>query len=248
VNRDTLKSEQLVFYSKPELEAMNELAQIVRQKKHPPTKAQLSAILITHSRRTVDLAMFGRMLASSPQHSIEASCQVAHAITVHKVTVEDDYFTAVDDLNAREEDAGSAHIGEQGFAAGLFYLYVCISRDRLKENLSEDEELTQKTLRALTEAAAKVAPGGKQNSFGSRACASYILAEKCSRQPRSLAVAFLKPVREGDMLRDAISALSSARENMDKVYYNGQASVSRVLNALEGTGSLDELLGFVAQP
>ena len=72
-------------------------------------------------------------------------------------------------------------------------------------------DLTQQTLRALTEAAATIAPGGKQKSFGSRAYASYILAEKDSRQPRSLAVAFLKPVREGDMLHDAIAALTSTR-------------------------------------
>jgi CRISPR system Cascade subunit CasC len=114
--------------------------------------------------------------------------------------------------------------------------------------LSDDEELTQKTLRALTEAAATIAPGGKQNSFGSRAYASYILAEKDSRQPRSLAVAFLKPVREGDVLCDAILALTSTRENMDKVYYNSQASTLYALNALEGTGSLAELLNFVSQP
>jgi CRISPR system Cascade subunit CasC len=151
-------------------------------------------------------------------------------------------------LNTRQEDVGSAHIGEQGFAAGLFYLYVCINRHLLQENLSDDADLTQKTLRALTEAAATVAPGGKQKSFGSRAYASYILAEQDSRQPRSLAVAFLKPVREGDMLHDAITALASTRAKMDKVYYNGQESASRVLNAVEGAGSLDELLTFVAQP
>jgi CRISPR system Cascade subunit CasC len=162
--------------------------------------------------------------------------------------VEDDYFTAVDDLNTREEDAGSAHIGKQGFAAGLFYLYACVNCDLLKDNLSDDEGLVQKTLRALTKTAATIAPGGKQNSFGSRAHASYILAEKGSRQPRSLSVAFLKPVREGDMLHDAITALVSTRVNMDKVYYNGEASASKVLDALEGTGSLAELLDFVAQP
>jgi hypothetical protein len=32
------------------------------------------------------------------------------------------------------------------------------------------------------------------------------------------------------------------------VYYNGEASASKVLDALEGTGSLAELLDFVAQP
>ena len=30
---------------------------------------------------------------------VEAAAQVAHAVTVHKVAVEDDFFTAVDDLS-----------------------------------------------------------------------------------------------------------------------------------------------------
>ena len=236
----------MAHFSPEEITAIERLANTLGQEKRAPTDNELK--LLRENHRATDIALFGRMLAEKPKYGTDAACQVAHAITVHKATVEDDYFTAVDDLNTREEDAGSAHIGEQGFASGLFYLYVCIHRDLLKENLSGDEELTQKTLRALTEAAATIAPGGKQNSFGSRAYASYILAEKDSRQPRSLAVAFLKPVREGDMLHDAISALASTRANMDKVYYNGQASTPYVLNALEGTGSLADILNFVAQP
>ena len=77
--------------------------------------------------------MFGRMLASSPTFNAEAAVQVAHAITVHEVAVEDDYFTAVDDLNKGEEDMGAGHIGETEFAAGVFYLYVCINRGLLQK-------------------------------------------------------------------------------------------------------------------
>jgi CRISPR system Cascade subunit CasC len=241
-----LEIEQLAHFGPEEVIAIEELANTSAREKRAPTEKELQ--LLRENHRAADIAMFGRMLAEKPRYSMDAACQVAHAITVHKVAVEDDYFTAVDDLNTREEDTGSAHIGEQGFAAGLFYLYVCINHDLLKENLSDDEPLTQKTLRALTKAAATIAPGGKQNSFGSRAYASYILAEKDSRQPRSLAVAFLKPVREGNMLDDAISVLASTRANMDKVYYKDQASPSCVLNALAGIGSLEDLLNFVAQP
>jgi CRISPR system Cascade subunit CasC len=240
-----LEIEQLAHFSPEEVAGIETLADTLAREDRAPTDNELK--LLRDKHRATDISLFGRMLAEEPSYSIEAACEVAHAITVHKVAVEDDYFTAVDDLNTRQEDVGSAHIGEQGFAAGLFYLYVCINRDLLQENLSDDAGLTQQTLRALTEAAATIAPGGKQKSFGSRAYASYILAERDSRQPRSLAVAFLKPVREGDMLHDAIRALTSTRANMDKVYYNGQASASYVLNALEGTGSLDELLDFVAQ-
>jgi CRISPR system Cascade subunit CasC len=241
-----LEIEQLAHFSPEEIAAIEELADTLAREKRAPTDTE--GKLLRDRHRATDISLFGRMLAEKPIYNIEAACEVAHAITVHKVAVEDDYFTAVDDLNTRQEDVGSAHIGEQGFAAGLFYLYVCINRDLLQENLSDDAGLTQQTLRALTEAAATIAPGGKQKSFGSRAYASYILAEKDSRQPRSLAVAFLKPVLEGDMLRDAITALASTRANMDKVYYNGQESAARVLNAVAGTGPLDELLTFVAQP
>src|SRR5208282_5204104 len=120
--------------------------------------------------------------------------QVSHAFTVHEVAVEDDYFTAVDDLN---EGPDAAHIGETEFASGIFYLYVCINRDLLVENLEKQDpekakELADKTLAALVEAAAKVAPTGHQNSFASRVRTSYMLAEKGSDQPRSLMVAFLK--------------------------------------------------------
>jgi CRISPR system Cascade subunit CasC len=49
--------------------------------------------------------------------------QVAHAYTTHRVTVEDDFYTAVDDLKTKAEDAGAGFVGELGFGSGLFYLY-----------------------------------------------------------------------------------------------------------------------------
>lgn len=191
-----------------------------------------------------DIAMFGRMLASSPTHNFEAAVQVAHAISVHEVAVEDDYFTAVDDLNKGEDDLGAAHIGETEFAAGLFYLYVCINRDLLVENLGGDKELADKALGALTKAATKVAPNGKQNSFGSRAYASYLMAEKGEQQPRSLSVAFLKPVRGEDILTKAISELESHRAKMEEVY-GPCADDKRVMNAETGDGSLNDIIVFI---
>ncbi len=197
-------------------------------------------------QNATDMALFGRMLASSPAYNIEAAAQVSHAITVHSAKVDEDYFTAVDDLNNHEDDAGAAHIGEAGFAAGLFYAYICINRDLLIENLQGDEALANKTIAALIECAAKVSPTGKQNSFASRAHASYMLAEKGTQQPRSLSVAFLKPIQGSDQAGDAIDALIKQRDNFDKVY--GQcAEGSQSMNAMTGEGSLEELIAFVTE-
>lgn len=203
-------------------------------------------LLIAKITSAFDIAMFGRMLASSPVHNIEAAVQVAHAITVHEVAVEDDYFTAVDDLNRGKEDLGAGHIGETEFAAGVFYLYACINRDLLVENFGGDTALADKALATLVEAAAKVSPTGKQCSFASRACASYIMAEKGNQQARSLAVAFLKPVKGQDILDLSIKELEKRRENFDKVY-GPCADAFKTMNAETGEGSLSDILSFVKE-
>lgn len=245
--RHDMEIEQLAHFSPEEIQDIEALTRTLIEENHQPTEEELH--LLRKKHQAVDIALFGRMLASAPAYNTEAAAQVAHAITVHKVAVEDDYFTAVDDLNKGEEDMGAGHIGETEFAAGLFYLYVCINRDLLVENLKGAEELAGKTLRALTEAAATIAPSGKQNSFASRAYASYILAEKGKRQPRSLSVAFLEPIerkKEG-MLPEAITSLENTREKMDKVY-GPISEVSYTLNAVTGKGSLAELLDFIDSP
>lgn len=239
-----LEIEQLAHFSPKEQEMIFALADKLAGEGRTPTEDELK--LLREKHKAADIALFGRMLADSPKYNTEAACQVAHAITVHRAAVEDDFFTAVDDLNNREEDAGSAHMGEQGFGSGLFYVYVCIDRDMLKENLSGDAELTSKAIHALIETAAMVAPTGKQNSFASRAWAYYGLAEKGSRQPRSLSLAFMKPVREGDMLADAVKSLETMRGNLDKVYYEGKAEPNKCFNAVTSEGSFQELLNWAA--
>ncbi|MDI6782178.1 MAG: type I-E CRISPR-associated protein Cas7/Cse4/CasC, partial [bacterium] len=143
-----IEIEQLAHFSPEEVQDIEVLTQTLIKENRQPTEEELK--LLRKKHQAVDIALFGRMLAGAPDKNTEAACQVAHAITVHKVAVEDDYFTAVDDLNEGKEDMGAGHIGETEFAAGLFYLYICIDWDLLVKNLEDDRELASKTLRALT--------------------------------------------------------------------------------------------------
>ena len=231
--------EQLAHISPEESEAIDSLIDTIAERKEAPEKAELALLRKKHT--AADIALFGRMLASSPQFNTEAAAQVAHAISVHPVVVEDDFFTAVDDLNNGEEDMGAGHMGDTEFAAGLFYLYLCIDKELLIENLSGDEALANQTLASLIEASATIAPTGKQNSFASRARASYILCETGNQQPRSLSVAYLNPVRGAGMLEQAITNLTEKRSNMDKVY--GVCADNRCeMNAETGEGSLKQVI------
>ena len=244
LKKDSLDIEQLTHISPVEQDLALSLVTVIAQEDREPTTDELKAL--KSQQTAVDIALFGRMLASAPEFNVDAACQVAHAISVHQVTIEDDYFTAVDDLNDGKTDSGSAHIGEAGFAAALFYNYICINKTQLIENLSGDEILANAAIAALTEAAVKVSPTGKQNSFASRAYASYVMAEKGQQQPRSLSVAFLKPVNDQDMATAAINAISKQAINFDKVY--GACADSRYeVNAMIGEGSFVELCQFVTE-
>jgi CRISPR system Cascade subunit CasC len=244
-NDEDLQIEQLAHFSPEEVAAIDALTQLCAKRGSGPTKDELDLLL--KPKTAVDIAMFGRMLADSPAFNMEAAVQVAHAITVHRSAVEDDYFSAVDDLNTGERDSGASHIGERGYGAGLFYNYVCINRELLKDNLGGDEVLVRKSLEALIHVMTKVPPSGMQSSFASRAYASYALAERGEQQPRSLAEAFLKPIKpseDEDMLTKAVTALTKRRENFDKVY-GDCADGCYEFNVDKGSGSLTELLAFV---
>ena len=244
LKKDGTEIEQLAHISPGEWAAVNQLVDRLIDERRAPKKDELKLLRTTPD--AVDIGLFGRMLAADPVYNVEAACQVAHAISVHRVTIEDDYFTAVDDLNDGSEDMGASHIGETGFASGLFYSYVCIDRNQLIDNLGGNAELADAAIEALTRAAIQVAPRGKQNSFGSRAYASYVLAEKGDQQPRSLAVSFLRPVDGHDYGEQALRAIRTQRDHFDQVY--GACADDRYeIDAFRGEGSLDALCAFLRE-
>lgn len=238
-----MEIEQLVHVSPQEIDFINTLTEKIATEKRAPLPEELN--LLRKDIQAADIALFGRMLASSPAHNMDAAVQVSHAFSVAKHLEEDDYFTAVDDLNKGDNDQGSAHIGEAGFGSGIYYLYICINKNLLVENLQNNTELAGRSIKALVEAALTLSPSGKQNSFASRVRSSFAIVEKGTQQPRSLAAAFFKPITEDDHINTSIKTLVKQRDNMDKVY--GKCYTSEyLLDAHNGVGSFVDLLNFVA--
>jgi CRISPR system Cascade subunit CasC len=230
---------QLAFVSPKEREAAFALANkaLEGEKIDPDPDAVLARV-----DTAADIAMFGRMLADNPDFNREAAVQVAHAFTTHHTTVEDDFYTAVDDLKTKAEDAGAGFIGELGYGSGLFYLYVCIDSELLVANLEGNEGIAKAAIAALIEALATVSPGGKQATFASRARAEYLLVEKGSQQPRTLGSAFAKPVRAIDLLDASIAKLETFQQNMDKAY--GACADERYAMRVGGDGTLADAIAF----
>lgn len=237
---ESLECEQLAHLTPAELRNVEDLVEQCRENGKEPAGGALS--LLRKEAMSVDIALFGRMLAASKDYNVEAAAQVAHAMTVHKVVVEDDFFTAVDDLN--RDDSGAGHMGVAEFGAGLFYLYLCIDRELLQENLGGDADLAGRALAALTRASCTVSPTGKQNSFASRAVASFCLAEKGDAQPRTLAEAFMKPLQDehGDVLAAAIQALEQKRQTFNRI----MGEEPEYLSFSHEAGTLAQVATFVA--
>jgi CRISPR system Cascade subunit CasC len=237
-------TEQLVHLAPEELARLEKLAD--RLAAGEDLAAEKEALVLTAKPRAADIALFGRMLADNPAYNVEAAAQLAHAFTTHRVSVEDDYYTAVDDLKAanREADRGAGFIGVQEYGAGVFYLYLCLDASLLVRNLPGDgKALADAAAEALVDAALTVSPKGKQNSFASRAYAQFALAELGSRTPRTLAAAFLKPVgAEGENDYGAASAerLLQLRGKFDDAYGQCWANEAH-MDVVAGTGSLAEL-------
>lgn len=229
-------TEQPIHFSNIEITRVKNL---VDRLNGAPTDAELEGLL-DKTPRDVDLAMFGRMIAKRPDANVEAAVQVAHAISINQVDIEDDFFTAVDDLN----NHGSAHMGEQEFVSAIYYSYLCIDKRLLVKNLGSNgtsEELVNKALKALVKASGVVAPSGKQNSYANRAQAFYILAEKGDAQPRNLSLAFLKAM-PADSPEKAIEALRTIRDKFNAAY---TAPESEKEMNLFGDGNLEDILNFV---
>jgi CRISPR system Cascade subunit CasC len=216
-NNEDLQVEQLVHFSPEERQAIDGLVISLAASGTAPVSGDLQ--LLRKQESAVDIAMFGRMLAASPIFNTEAAIQVAHAITVHKAAVEDDYFIAVDDLNTGDVDRGAAHIGEAGFGAGVFYLYICIDRSLLRQNLGGDE------------AGYALAEKGDQQP--------RTLAQAFLR-------AVSADAKKGEnTLTRAIGELSKRRTNFDKVY--GACSDAHFeIDVEAGEGTIAGLVDFVA--
>lgn len=179
-----------------------------------------------------DIALFGRMLAEKPELNIDAACQVSHAISTHRVNMEMDFYTAVDDLS-RDEETGAGMMGVIPFNSACFYRYARLDWEQLVKNLSNDQKLARKTVEGFLRAAVLAIPTGKQNSFAAQNPPDFLLGVvRQDGQSWSLANAFEKPVRperNGGLIAPSISALDAYWERLTKAYGNDQLTTAALV-------------------
>ncbi|MCK7627619.1 type I-E CRISPR-associated protein Cas7/Cse4/CasC [Streptomyces sp. RS10V-4] len=228
------ESSYLMFLSRRQLDALAALA-IEGSGPHGEVK-----ILIDHlkknkararhavdARHSVDIALFGRMVADSADLNVEAATQVAHALSVHKSDIESDYYTAVDDRSP-DDESGAGMIGTIDFNSATLYRYAAVDVDELQRNLGlglrEGEAPStpvEKAIGAFLEAFITSLPTGKINTFGNHTLPSAVIVKLRDRWPVSFVGAFEEPVRQGPAggyLRESCRKLASYIPELEEKY------------------------------
>jgi CRISPR system Cascade subunit CasC len=188
-----------------------------------PPEVVKKAKSLLNGGKAVDVSLFGRMLADLPEVNQDAACQVAHAISTHRVEREFDYFTAVDDMGDADE-TGAGMIGQLEFNSATFYRYAVIDANKLLNNLKGDKELALSAVEAFAQAMASAIPTGKQNTFAAHNPPSFVGVVLRSGVPLSLANAFEKPVAprfDKPLTSLSVEAMATYEDELAKAYTDG---------------------------
>ncbi|MFI6180804.1 type I-E CRISPR-associated protein Cas7/Cse4/CasC [Nonomuraea sp. NPDC051191] len=257
------ESKYLMFLSAHQLDGLAELAVKARGAgkdffKDRAVKEQ--AKQIANGRHSVDIALFGRMVADGADINVDAAAQVAHAISVHQVENESDYYTAVDDYKSREtDDLRAGMIGTVEFNSATLYRYAAVDVDLLRRNLGkglrDDEPLTQPVRRAVeafVQSFLTSLPTGKINTFGNHTLPDAVVVKVRSARPINFVGAFEEPCRAepetGGHLLQASQALAAYIPEVEQAYGLHSDAPSWVLRVGKNTEALSALGVEVSLP
>ncbi|MCT7885213.1 MAG: type I-E CRISPR-associated protein Cas7/Cse4/CasC [Lactobacillus iners] len=209
-------------------------------------KTELQEILKTDT--SIDIALFGRMLADDPSLNEDASSQVAHAISTHAIESEFDFYTAVDDL-APEDNAGAGMLGTLEYDSSTLYRYANIALHDFYKQLGDKEEVID-AVKLFVEAFVKSMPTGKINSFANQTLPQAVVVSLRSDRPINLVSAFEEPIKsENGYVDKSIQKLFAEYVKYEKILnkpiftdYLLLDDTLEVKSIGKSTQNLDELL------
>lgn len=191
IKNDEKGTKALFFISQAQIKALATLAVADDIEDKKAYKEALQKAL--RKNPSVDIALFGRMVADDPSLNFDAAAQVAHSISTHAVQNEYDYFTAVDDCQA-EDNAGAGHLGTVEYNSATLYRYATVNVMELERHL--DAKKAAEVVRSFGEAFIRSMPTGKQNTFANRTLPDAVYVTIREDQPVNLCGAFERAVRK----------------------------------------------------
>lgn len=177
-------------------------------------KKELEVIL--NDDISIDIALFGRMVADNTILNEDASSQVAHAISTHAIQSEFDFFTAVDDL-APEDNAGAGMLGTVEYNSSTLYRYANIALHDFYRQL-EDKEETVNATKLFVKSFVESMPTGKINTFANQTLPQAVVVSLRIDRPLNMVSAFEEPIKSDNGYVDkSIEKLFAEYTKYDKI-------------------------------
>ena len=189
----------LVFLSAKQIEHVADALISVAHEDDPAAAfKELKPRSLVDTDHSIDIALFGRMVAEPNALNVDAACQVSHAIGVGAVEHEYDYYTAVDDEKKRndEADEGAGMIGTIEFASATVYRYATINVGMLRENLGDDA-VADRAIELFVDSFVRSMPTGKITTFANRTLPDAVLVQVRDDQPINMSGAFEEAIVAG---------------------------------------------------
>jgi CRISPR system Cascade subunit CasC len=218
---DKVKVTTLYFMSPLEIQA---LAHAYVETKD--AKKALKAVDAKALKDAADISIFGRMVANDHSLTVEAASMFSHALSVHKVDNEIDFFSAVDDLQSKDE-AGAGMTSTLEFNSATYYRFAALNLDMLADAdhlgaLSTAER--KEVVRTFVEATIKAIPGARKNTMNGNTLPLYVLAVVREKgHPIQLVNAFENPVRSSQGYAEKAKDLLKAEYDRLKTTWGVEA-------------------------
>jgi CRISPR system Cascade subunit CasC len=123
----------------------------------------------------------------------------SHALSTHRADNDIDFFSAVDEVKDKAEDAGAGMIGTLEFTSAVYYRYAGLNLTLMEKEThlgKLSQEGRKEVVNAFIRATILAVPGARKNSMNAHTLPGYVLGlAKDKGQPLQLVNAFEKPVR-----------------------------------------------------
>ena len=216
-SNDKIKSKTLYYLSPLEIKTL-----AAKYAETKDVKKALKTIDAGALKDAADISIFGRMVANDPSLNVEGAAMYSHALSVHRVDNEIDFFSAVDDLQPKEE-AGAGMTGTLEFNSATYYRFAALNLDMLADNehlgcMKKEER--QKVVGTFIEATIKAIPGARKNTMNSNTLPVYVLGVVREKgHPIQLVNAYEEPIKSTQgYSTESVKKLKDEYEKLEKTW------------------------------
>lgn len=222
--------------------AENLLASVGGKRGKKDGEGQIAQLLLNaiDGGDALDIALFGRMIATHAEKSVDAAVQMAHAFSTHSVATEFDFYSAVDDLKKQDdlEGAGAGMLGTTLYNSSCYYRYANLDLNQLAKNLNGVTSHVETAARAFLVGAIHAVPTGKRTNSAPQNPPALIMVVVRDKGLWSLANAFIRPIFsgvKGDQIQLSGEQLLRHWNQLASLYGTGGIRYSGVATYLSAT-------------